>query len=117
MNNKELALKAAKILDEKKADDLTVLDISLRSGFADYFVLATAGSLRQVGSLSDELEDKLAEVGCLARHVEGKGDSGWVLMDFGDVIINIFTREQRDHYQIEKIWGDCPQLELERKEE
>ena len=117
MNNKELAQFAAQVLDQKKARDVLVLDISLNSGFADYFVLATAGSLRQLGSLSDELDDKLAEKECFVKHVEGKGDSGWVLMDYGDIIINLFTAEQREHYSIEKIWGDCPEVEFERIKE
>ena len=116
MNNKELAIYAAKVLDEKKAQDITVLDISLKSGFADYFVIATAGSLRQLGSLSDEVDDKLAQQEVFAKHIEGKGDSGWVLMDYGDVIVNLFTVEQREHYSIEKIWGDCPAVEFERSE-
>ena len=116
MNNKELALYAAQTLDKKKASDVLILDISLKSGFADYFVLASAGSLRQLSSLADEVDDKLSEKECFVKHVEGK-DSGWILMDYGDIIINLFTVEQREHYSIEKIWGDCPAVEFERSEE
>ena len=116
MTNKELAVFAAKKLIEKKASDVAVLDISLRSGFADFFVIATAHSLRQLASLCDELDDRLTKEGAEVRHVEGKGDSGWILMDCGDVIVNLFTEEQREHYQIEKIWGDCERIEFEDHE-
>ena len=116
MTNKELAVFAAKQLIEKKASDVAVLDISLRSGFADFFVIATEHSLRQLASLCDELDDRLTKEGAEVRHVEGKGDSGWILMDCGDVIVNLFTEEQREHYQIEKIWGDCERIEFEDHE-
>ena len=117
MNNKELAQFAAQVLDQKKAQDVLILDISLKSGFADYFVLATARSLRQIDALKTELEDKLAEDGLLVRHIEGKGESGWVLMDYGDIIVNIFSEEQRNRYQIEKVWGDCDRVEFTPKED
>ena len=112
MNNKEIALLAAKTLDAKKALDILILDISESSGFADYFVLATAANLRQLGALCDDVEDKLASEGVLVKHIEGKGESGWILMDFGDIIVNLFTAEQREHYQIERIWKDCPAVEF-----
>jgi ribosome-associated protein len=107
MNNKEVAILAAKTLDDKKAQDITIIDISVHSGFADFFVIASGGSERQVKALSDEVEDKLTKTGLPVRSIEGKNGSGWILMDFGDVIVNIFTVEQRERYGIEKIWGDC----------
>jgi len=107
MNNKETAIRAANILDSKKAVDIVVMDISKISGFADYFVIATGNSERQVRTLADEVEEKLVESGAILKNVEGKNGSGWILMDFGDVIVNIFTPEQRERYGIEKIWGDC----------
>ncbi len=113
MTNKELAVFAAQQLAEKKASDVAVLDISARSGFAAFFVIATAHSLRQLASLCDELDDRLSKEGVNVRHVEGKGDSGWILMDCGDSIVNLFTSEQREHYQIERIWGDCERIEVE----
>ncbi len=112
MTNKDIALFIAKILNEKKANDITIIDISERSGFADFFVLATASSLRQMNSLTDELEDKLAQNNIFVKNIEGKGESGWILMDYRDVIINIFTEEARNKYKIEKVWGDCPTIEF-----
>ncbi len=116
MTNRETAMFAAKQLVEKKASDVSVLDISARSGFADFFVIATAHSLRQLASLCDELDDRLTQEGVSVRHVEGRGDSGWILMDCGDIVINLFTAEQREHYQIEKIWGDCERIDVEDNE-
>jgi ribosome-associated protein len=113
MNNKEIALKTAAVLSAKKARDLMVIDVTGRSSFADYLVLATGGSERQVGTLASEVIDHLAEEGILAKNVEGKQSSGWILMDYGDVIVNVFSEEQRNRYNIEKIWGDCCLLDIE----
>lgn len=116
MKSKELAVYTAKKLDEKKAKDITIIDISEKSGFADYFVIATAGSTRQIDALKIETEDKLAEKGLLVHHIEGKSESGWILMDYGDLIINIFSPEQRERFQLEKVWGDCDRVDFEAAE-
>ena len=113
MNNKEIALKPAAVLSAKKAKDLMVIDVTERSSFADYLVLATGSSERQVGTLVKEVTDELGKEGIFAKNVEGKQSSGWILMDYGDIIVNIFTEEQRNHYNIEKIWGDCCLLDIE----
>ncbi len=113
MNNKETAVRIALILDEKKAEDIDVIDIAEKSGFADYLIISTARNVRQLGSLAGELEDKLAEEGVLVHHVEGKNGSGWILMDYGDIIVNILTAEQREHYQIERVWNDCVRLDID----
>jgi ribosome-associated protein len=106
LNNRELAASAAGALSGKKGLDVVIIDISGKSSFADYFVIASANSDRQVGSLVDEVERRLGLDGFLPRHIEGKPGCGWVLMDYGDVVVNVFTKEQRASYQIEKIWGD-----------
>ncbi len=116
MKNKEIALKAASILQNKKAIDVVAIDITEKSSFADYFVIASGGSERQVGTLTDEVEDQFAKEGIPIKSVEGKKTSGWILMDFGDVIVNIFTVEQRDRYNIEKIWSDCSFLAMDENE-
>lgn len=117
MGNKEIALKAAEILLNKKAIDVVVIDITEKSSFADYFVIASGGSERQVGTLADEIEDQFGKEGILTKSVEGKKTSGWILMDYGDVIVNIFTTEQRDRYNIEKIWSDCNFLTIDENEQ
>ena len=113
MDNKSFALLAAKTLDNKKAIDIVVIDIAEKSSFADYMVIASGGSERQVQALVDDVEDAFAKEGLLVKSIEGRQNSGWVLMDFGDVIINIFTRDTREKYNIEKVWGDCSFLDLE----
>ncbi len=116
MDNKAIAWKAAEVIDSKKGQDITLIDISQTSGFADYFVITHAPSERLMKTIADEVEDKLAELGVFMKHSEGKNGSGWILMDFGDVIVNVFTGEQRDRYNLEKIWGDCEITRYEPEE-
>ena len=112
MEPKELSLKVAKLLDDRKAIDVTVIDISPKASFADYFVMASAGSDRQMGALVDNVEDMLEPAGIFPKSVEGKKSSGWILMDYGDVVINVMTAEMREKYNLERIWGDCENLEI-----
>jgi ribosome-associated protein len=115
MNNKELELakKAAAILDGKKAQDVIIIDIRSKASFADYFVLASGTNERMVGSLSEEVEDQLGDAGMEPHNIEGDRHSGWILMDYGDVIVNVLSTEMRDRYNIEKVWGDCTFITLE----
>ncbi len=113
MTNKEYALLAGKILSNKKAQDIIIIDIQGKATFADYFVLCSGTSERQILSLTDEIEDAFAKEDLLAKSIEGKHGSGWILMDFGDIIVNLFTKEMRERYNIEKVWGDCQFIEVE----
>ena len=113
MKNKELALKAVHILDQKKGQDIVCIDITSKASFADYFVIASGNTERQVKALCDEIDDEFSKDGIFAKSVEGQASSGWILMDYGDVIVNVFTADMRDKYNIEKVWGDCEFLELE----
>lgn len=113
MDCKDMAKFSANILSEKKAKDITVIDIASKAAFADYMVLASGGSERQVGALCDELEEKFEKEGIFVRSIEGKKASGWILMDYGDIIINLLTVDMREKYNIEKVWGDCEFLNLE----
>lgn len=110
---KELANAIAKILSDKKGIDVAVIDISPKASFADYFVLATGGSDRQVASLVESVEDFMEPQGVFPKNVEGRKSSGWILMDYGDVVVNVLTQEMREKYNIEKIWGDCELTEVE----
>ena len=107
MTSKEIAEIAAKTLDDKLAEDILIIDVATKSSFADYLILANGRNQRQVAALSDDVEDALAKVSILPKGIEGKGSTGWVLMDMGDVIVNIFDKEMREKYNIEKVWGDC----------
>ena len=101
---KELADRIAKQLDEKKASDVAIINISQKASFADYFVLASGGSDRQMGALVEVVEDLLEPEGIFPKNIEGKKMSGWILMD---VVVNVMTAEMREKYNIERIWGDC----------
>ena len=107
MDNRSLALLSAEVMENKKAEDVTVLHIEGKASFADYLVIASGRSERQIGARADDVQDAYAEQGVIARSVEGKKESGWILMDFGDVIVNVLTEEMRERYKIEKVWADC----------
>lgn len=113
MNNKDFALLAAKALDSKKAEDIVIFDIAQKSSIADYMILATGTNERVVGAQADEVEDKLNEAGIYVKSIEGKKESGWILMDFGDIIINVLTVQMRERYNIETVWADCETLDWE----
>jgi len=117
MNSREIALESAKLLSAKKASDIIIIDIEAKSSFADYFILASGMHERQIGALADEVEDGLAARGFEPKSIEGKKESGWILMDYGDVIVNILTRDMRERYNIERVWGDCDTLNLEETDE
>lgn len=112
-NSRTFATYIAKVLEEKKGEDVIVLDISEQSSFADYFVIATGGSLRQLNALADEIDDKASAANRQVRAIEGRNGSGWVLVDFGDVVVNLFTDDKRDKYDLEKIWSDCESVDWE----
>lgn len=113
MDSKETAKALADILNSKKARDVVMIDIAEKSSFADYFVIATAGSERQMGALAEEIEDKFAEIGIEPKSKDGRPETGWILVDGGDVIVNLFTEETRDKYTLEKIWNDCESIRVE----
>ena len=113
MDNREIAIKTGEILSAKKAEQVIVLGIAEQSSFADYFVNANAMNDRQLRALSNEVEDQLAREGIIPKNIEGKSSSGWILMDYGDIVVNIFLPQQREMYQLEKIWGDGEFIEIE----
>lgn len=113
MNNRDLAQLGAELLSNKKATEVKIIDIGEKSSFADFLVIANGNSERQVAALTDDVEDAFAKEGVIVKRIEGKNGTGWVLMDFGDVIVNIFTKEMRNKYNIEKVWGDCTITDVE----
>ena len=106
MNSKEIAKTAYTALDEKKAVDIRIIDISRISVIADYFIIAGAGNEKQVKALADNVEEKLGRAGCTPKGVEGYQSANWILMDYTDVIIHIFNQEQRLFYDLERIWTE-----------
>lgn len=107
MNVLEMAQKAAEVLEDKKAGDITILDIKELSTIADYFVICHGNSSTQVQALASELKKKLQESGLEIKNVEGYDTARWILLDIGDVVIHIFHKEEREYYNIERIWGDA----------
>ena len=106
MDNSAISWKIAEVIDSKKGQDIVIIDISKISGFADYLVITHAPSDRLMKTIADEVEDALASLGVFLKKSEGKNGSGWILLDFGDIIVNIFSKEQREKYNLEKLWGD-----------
>lgn len=102
---------ALSALEEHKGQSLVVLDMRAVSGFTDFMVLATGRSEPQVQALADAVEEKLREMGEKPRHVEGRSEAHWILLDYLDLIVHVFTPETRDFYQLEKLWRDAPMLE------
>jgi ribosome-associated protein len=107
----KIALSAA---DDKKARDLLVLDISRIASFASYFLLCTGDSSRQMQAIADEIQKKLKESGILVSHVEGYQNSEWILLDYFDLVIHVFSREAREFYDLERLWRDGKKLDAEK---
>ena len=110
------ALEMAKIaytaLDDKKGEDIQVIDISKVSVLTDYFIIANGNSDSQVQALVENVEEELHKAGCSVKQREG--NTGWVLLDFGDVIIHIFDKENRLFYDLERIWRDGTKVDLSK---
>lgn len=105
-NSKELALRAAKFLDEKGANDIQILEVAHLTSITDYFVIANGRNIQSVRSLAEDLEDKLAEEGIEPRRKEGERESKWIVLDYAHVIVHIFHPEERQFYNIERLWQD-----------
>lgn len=103
---KEMARIAYGALDEKKAEDIRIIDISEVSIIADYFIIANGGNVNQVHALIDNVEEKMGRAGYETRQTEGYHTGNWVLLDYGDVIVHIFDKENRLFYDLERIWRD-----------
>jgi ribosome-associated protein len=106
MTSLEMATEAVKILDDKKALNLKVISIKDISVLADYFVLATGTSNTHVKSLADEVEFKMKQLDTSPLHTEGYRSNSWVLLDYGCVIVHVFTGESRQFYDLDRLWQD-----------
>lgn len=111
MTELEKALQTVRILDKKKAVDLKAIHITDYSIVADYFVIATGTSNTHVRSLADELEYEMGKLGIEPIHLEGKA-TGWIVLDYGTVIVHIFTGESREYYNLERLWSDAEEVDL-----
>ena len=106
----EYARYAADVASDKLASDIVMLDIAEVSDFADYFVILTVESTRQMRAVVEDLEHALEDKGCVRHHREGTPESGWMLLDFGDVVIHIFGAEERRFYDLESAWSEATEV-------
>lgn len=104
---------AYKALDDKKGEDIKIIDISTVSTIADYFIIANGSNENQVRALVESVEDELAKAGFIVKQREGYGLGNWVLLDFGDIIVHVFDKENRLFYDLERIWRDGKTVNVE----
>ena len=110
---KMMAQIACKAIDDKKGQDIKIIDIHNVSVIADYFVIASGTNSNQVQAIVDNLEEQLGRAGFEAKQIEGNRNSSWILMDYGDVIVHVFDEENRLFYDLERIWRDGKVLEMD----
>jgi ribosome-associated protein len=113
MDSRDFAIMAARALDKKQAEDVLVIDIGEKSSFADYLILASGSNERLIAALVDDVEDQLAKEDLIVKSIEGTKESGWILMDYADIVVNVLTKDMREKYNIEKVWADCDNVEWE----
>ncbi|MBW2598723.1 MAG: ribosome silencing factor [Deltaproteobacteria bacterium] len=111
--SKELVLQCVNTALERKAEDLVILKLKDVSSFADYFVICSGNSDRQIQGLAAHIGQKLKKSGILPLGIEGERSGSWILMDYGDVIIHIFYKPVREFYDIEGLWSDAPIMAIE----
>ncbi|MGE7090932.1 ribosome silencing factor [Lysinibacillus sp. NPDC048646] len=103
---------AYKAIDDKHGEDIVVLNMQGISLLADYFIIAHGNSDRQVQAIARELQDVAVKEGHEIRRVEGFDGARWILVDLGDVVAHVFHKDERAYYNLERLWGDAPQLDI-----
>lgn len=111
--SKKMARIAVEALEDKKAEDVTILDISEVSILADYFIIANGMNRNQVQAMADNAEEALGKAGYLPKQIEGYQSANWILMDYKDIIVHVFSKEDRSFYDLERIWRDGKQIAKE----
>ena len=112
LSPKDIAFSAANVLDQKNARDVKILKIEELTVLANFFVICTASTTTHIKTLTDELEKKLEEFGEHPIRREGYRSGGWILLDYGCVVVHVFLEELRGFYNLERLWGDAEQLEF-----
>lgn len=112
-SSKEMAKLAIIALEDKKAEDIRVIDISEISVLADYFIIADGNNRNQVQAMIDNVEETLGKAGYTPKQIEGYQNANWVLMDYSDIIVHVFDKENRLFYDLERIWRDGKAISVE----
>lgn len=112
MTTLQQAKETAKILSEKKGLDIKVIEISDVSVIADYMVIATGNSSTHVKALADEVEEQLDDMGVSVSHIEGYRSNSWILLDYIDIIVHVFSNEAREYYDLERLWEDGTDVDI-----
>lgn len=108
----DIVKQAVNALEDKKAEDITVIDISEVSSIADYFIIANGSNSNQLAAMQDAVDEAFYKAGIHAKQVEGNQNSTWILIDYNDVIVHLFDKEDRLFYDLERIWKDGKIVEL-----
>lgn len=106
MEPAELNALVVDALDDMKAQDITIIDVTERTSVTDSMILATGTSSRHVQAVVDNVSEKVKEAGIMPIGSEGRGNSDWVLLDLGDAVVHVFTAQAREYYDLERLWGD-----------
>lgn len=112
MELKEIVKKIYNIIEEKKGEDIKVIDIAKVSTIADYFIIASANNINQVQAISDEIGFILGKEGIMPKAIEGNKNASWMLLDYNDIVVHIFLREDRAFYDLDRIWRDGKEIEM-----
>jgi ribosome-associated protein len=110
MNKVEIIVKA---MDDKLGENIIAIDMQSASPIFDTFIVCTASNERLMQAIRDNIEEKCEEQGIFVKKIEGLRDSKWLLMDYGDVVVHIFESEERNLYNLEKLWSDMPRINIE----
>ena len=114
VQSESLARRLAELADSKKAEDVVALDMRGLVAYTDFLVICTARNERQARAIVDEVRVQVKrEMGLLPGGVDGGGEAGWIILDYLDCVLHVFTEEARDRYQLEDLWRDAPRLELD----
>ena len=109
----KIVKQAVEALEDKKAEDITVIDIGEVSTIADYFIIANGTNSNQVMAMADNVDEALHKAGHPVKQVEGYNEGNWVLLDYNDIIVHVFDRENRLFYDLERIWRDGKAVDVE----
>lgn len=113
IDSKEIVQIAVEAMKDKKAEDIRVIDISKVSVIADYFVIASGNNANQVQAIVDNVEEQLYKEGCEDPRIEGYNSASWILLDYNDVIVHVFSRDDRLFYDLERIWRDGVEIDID----